>query len=116
MVNVNAWTEFGLSYARVLHDEGKHFLKAGGTIKYLAGVANAYTGVDNLQGTLDEAVLSEEVRLTNSTGRLQVGFGGLELADFKVDQLTSFQSTGFGGDIGFVYEYRPDHQSITGRR
>ncbi|HRO71310.1 MAG TPA: DUF5723 family protein, partial [Chitinophagaceae bacterium] len=38
------------------------------------------------------------------------GLGGVNISDFDADKLTSFQSTGFGGDIGFVYEYRPGHE------
>jgi hypothetical protein len=38
---------------------------------------------------------------------MQVGFGGINLDNFDVNKLTSFQSTGLGADIGFVYEFRP---------
>src|SRR5690606_19256889 len=49
-VNINAWTEFGLSYGRTLMEQGEHFLKGGLTVKYLAGAANGYIGVGNLTG------------------------------------------------------------------
>jgi hypothetical protein len=41
-VNVHAWSEFGLTVARVLKNEGAHFFKTGATFKYLAGAGNGY--------------------------------------------------------------------------
>lgn len=106
----NAWTEFGLTYSRVLMDKGRHFLKGGLTPKYLAGAANGYMGVGRFEGTLSKDQVSEEFQLTNTSGQLQLGFSGARLSDFDVEELTAFNNTGFGGDIGFVYEYRPDHE------
>ena len=42
LISVNAWTEFGASFGRVLLDKGPHYFKGGITLKYLAGVANGY--------------------------------------------------------------------------
>lgn len=106
-VNMNAWTEFGLTYSRILMDQGEHFLKGGVTLKYLAGAANAYLGIDNLTGQVNDDIITGDPYLSNSTGRLQIGFGGINFSDFELNDLASFRSSGFGGDIGFVYEYRP---------
>lgn len=106
-VNMNAWTEFGFTYSRILMDQGEHFLKGGVTLKYLAGAANAYLGIDNLTGQVNDDIITGDPYLSNSTGRLQIGFGGINFSDFDLNDLTSFRSSGFGGDIGFVYEYRP---------
>lgn len=108
--SINAWSEFGLSYARVLREEGAHFIKGGITLKYLAGVANGYVNIDRLNATLDEDLADNNAYLEQATGRLELGLGGIDISDFDADKLTSFRSTGFGGDIGFVYEYRPDHE------
>ncbi len=108
-VSVNGWSEFGLSYGRVLKEEGKHFLKGGISLKYLAGVANGYANLNGLKATIDQNAVDFSPYLQNSTGRLELGLGGIDISDFDVDKLTSFQSTGFGGDIGFVYEYRPSY-------
>lgn len=108
-VNVNAWSEFGLSYARILSDKGKHFFKGGITLKYLAGVANGYLNISNLNATIDEESISGDTYLQNASGRMEIGLGGINISEFDAGKLTSFQSTGFGSDIGFVYEYRPDH-------
>ena len=109
-ISVNGWSEFGVSYAQILKDEGKHFLKGGITLKYLAGVANGYLNIGNLKTTVNQDLLDFDAYLNNSSGRLELGLGGIDIADFDAGKLTSFQSTGFGGDIGFVYEFRPDHE------
>lgn len=107
VVNMNAWNEFGASVGQVLIDKDKHFLKGGLTLKYLAGVGNAYLQLKNLTATINEDNASESAYLSNTTGRIGTGFGGASFDDFEVDDLTSFDSKGFGFDIGFVYEFRP---------
>lgn len=106
-VNVNAWSEIGLTIARVLRDSGAHFFKAGATLKYLAGAGNAYVNVDRLNGTLNENAAGDAY-LTNTTGRIALGFGGINVSDIEAGDITRMESSGFGADFGFVYEYRPD--------
>ena len=108
-MNVNAWTEFGLSLGGILADRNIHFLKGGVTLKYLAGVGNGYMNVDNLNGTIEWDQNNTEPYLANTTGRLALGFGGINIADISRTEFTT-QSSGFGGDIGFVYEFRPDYE------
>jgi hypothetical protein len=115
-MNVNAWSEYGLSVAGVLGQEGPHFIKGGFTFKYLAGVGNGYINIGNLQTTLNEDAVQNEVYLNNTTGKLGIGFGGVSLSDFDLDKFTYFKSSGFGGDLGFVYEYRPDHDGASAKR
>ncbi|MFT3826984.1 MAG: DUF5723 family protein [Chitinophagaceae bacterium] len=107
----NGWMEFGASVARVLVDKGPHFLKGGITLKYLAGAANAHIYLNQFKGTLNNDAVQDKVYLSNTTGRIGVGFGGANVNDFDAKDLTSFESTGFGGDIGFVYEFRPGYAS-----
>lgn len=108
-VTGNAWSEVGLTYGRVLMDKGSHFIKAGLTAKYLAGVANAYVNVNKLKGTLTQNPVTDDVYLSNATGGLEIGTGGISLEDFDVAELTSFKSSGFGADLGVVYEFRPGY-------
>ena len=105
LISVNAWTEFGASFGRVLLDKGPHYFKGGITLKYLAGVANGYLQMSNLQGTLNADPTG--VYLAQTSGTLGVGFGGTRIDDLKDGHFGGLSSAGFGGDIGFVYEFRP---------
>jgi hypothetical protein len=104
--NVNAWTEFGASYAREIFSKGRNYLKGGASIKYLAGAANAYLNIDRLNATINEDQMDDESYLTNASGKIGLGFGGINVSDFESNELLSFKSRGIGGDIGFVYEMR----------
>lgn len=106
-ISMNAWTEFGASWGRVLYDKGNHFLKGGITLKYLAGTANTYIQIKDLQATINDDEIKNDAYLANTSGRIGLGFGGASFDDFEASDLTSFESSGFGADIGFVYEFRP---------
>ena len=110
-VTVNGWSEFGLSAARVLFDEGRHRLKAGVTLKYLAGAANAYMNIDGFTGTLNADFLRRDVYLSNSAGKIAASFGGVRISGFDIGQLTKMNSKGVGADLGVVYEFRPDEKA-----
>jgi len=105
LINVNGWTEFGASYGRVIFEKGKHYLKGGITLKYLAGTANGYLQLKNLKGTLDSD--RNGVFLSGTTGDLAIGLSGTHIDDIADGDLATFKSSGFGGDIGFIYEFRP---------
>lgn len=107
VVNTNGWTEIGLSYARELYNRGRHYLKGGLSVKYLAGAANASVNVGNLKGTIALDAVRNDAYLTASSGRMALSFGGINVSDFDADDLLSFNSTGLGFDLGFVYEFRP---------
>ena len=111
VVNANGWTEFGLSYAREISNKGKHYLKGGASIKYLAGAGHASVNINNLNATINNDLLTDETYLSNSSGSIGLSFGGMSLDDFEPEELLKFKSTGIGADIGFVYEYRPDTTS-----
>lgn len=107
---VNGWSEFGVSFARVLRDKDQHFLKGGITLKYLAGAANGYFNLSAFSGTINNDAVRNDYYLANATGRMSIGFGGVRISDLEPSELLEMKSTGFGADIGFVYEYRPEHQ------
>ncbi len=106
---VNAWTEFGVGAARILYDKGVHFFKTGLTLKYLSGAGNGYISINNLKATINEEPITGNIYLNNTTGTIATGFGGVRISDFEPADLTKMESTGLGGDIGFIYEYRPDY-------
>ena len=104
---VNAWTEFGVSYGRVLFHKGPHYIKGGVTMKYLIGAGNGHIAIDNFNGTIDQDVVMQDAFLRNTSGRIATGFGGINFSDMETGDLLSGKSKGVGADIGFVYEFRP---------
>jgi hypothetical protein len=115
-LTANAWTEFGISAGRVIMNKGPHFLKAGVSLKYLAGAANAYTSLYKFNSRLNEDLVQQDVYLSNTTGSIAMGFGGIRLDDVEVEDLTAFESSGFGADLGVVYEFRPPGAANNGNK
>ena len=112
---MNAWSEIGASYARTITEKGPHFLKGGVTLKYLGGVGNGFVNIDNFKSTINKDILND-VYLNNTTGQIGVGFGGVNFSDFDVSTLGKMESSGFGADLGFVYEFRPaDKAGVLGK-
>ncbi|UYZ57948.1 DUF5723 family protein [Hymenobacter latericus] len=115
-LNLNAFAEWNASYARVVLDAGPHFLKAGITGKRLLGVASAY-----LQSRdLDYEVVTRTAATGDSTLRvhhLDGAFGYSNADAFRDFDLSTARrwltpsnapGSGWGADLGLVYEYRPD--------
>lgn len=97
---IHYWAEIGLAYGRVLMDKNSNFLKGGLTLKYYQGAGANFLNAPSASGFYD----AENMILTTE-GTLSYGqssnFDGNDI-DF------SNLSSGFGADIGFVYEYRPN--------
>jgi len=106
-LNVNAWKEIGASVARDLVSHGPSTLKGGLTLRYLMGIGNAYMNIQNLNGTLAQDPISQQPYLTNMAGSLGMGFAGVDLSNFKANQLFQTHGTGVGADLGLVYEFKP---------
>ncbi len=105
-VQAHAWAEYDLTYARVVMDEEKHFLKAGVTAKYLQGIGSGYAYINKLsyQGvSLDRVDIGE--------ASVSYGASDDDISDDElVERLTNSPTKGFGFDLGVEYEYRPDHE------
>tara|TARA_R110002049_G_scaffold308939_1_gene515021 strand:- start:8227 stop:9561 length:1335 start_codon:yes stop_codon:yes gene_type:complete len=106
---IHAWAEVGLVYGRVLFDKETSFLKGGVTLKYLQGAGSVFMSSPNFTGQY--YATNEEL---TTTGNLAYGIS----QDFDQDDIDfSNLAVGFGADIGFTYEYRPNvvRDSLTGR-
>jgi len=106
------WAEVGVTYARVLLNEEQHFLKAGLTLKFLQGVGSGYAKGENITINYDEDGTDLGEGKTggslSSTGTVTYGrFADLDNDNYEYE--IPKQATGFGGDLGFVYEWRPNH-------
>ena len=98
-----SWSEIGLTYSRVLVPNGIHFLKAGFTLKYLGGIGAGFLTASNLTGTINKQAVGDPY-LQTGRGGINYAFAGI--TGFDVSNLTNFSGTGWGGDIGMVYEFR----------
>lgn len=102
----NSWGELGVSYARIIMDKGQHFLKGGFSAKYLVGVYSGYAKANNINMAFNYTGNPNTSTYTSS-GSLEVGnLNSLDNFDNPTDNI----GTGFGADLGFTYEYRPDYQ------
>ena len=99
-IQANAWVEYGFTYARVLADKEKHFLKAGVTLKVNQGLGSAYVFMKNLNYEIHN---DSTISLYNT----YANYGSSDNLedDFKY-RFDANPSLSF--DFGFVYEYRPD--------
>jgi hypothetical protein len=105
--SVNAWSEIGISYGRVLVNRGSHFIKGGITMKYLAGAGNGFIAIDRFNGTIDQDLLLQDAFLRNTNGTISTGFGGINFSGMDAGRIFDMNSSGIGSDIGVVYEFRP---------
>jgi outer membrane protein OmpA-like peptidoglycan-associated protein len=101
-IQAHLWSEFGLTFANVIPlNTEEHFLKGGITLKYLQGLASGYAFVENLSFRLDG-------RDSLSLFQSDINYGLSGNFDNGVDPFDFVSDPGFGMDIGFVYEYRPN--------
>lgn len=129
--NANSWFEYGLTYAHVFRDKDEHYIKAGGTIKLLQGIASAYLNVKDLQYKFNNDTIL-------GLFHTDVNYGHSQNLEFpSVQDKTNGNSNpitndptingtfasgfppalkytyeGLGGDIGIIYEWRPDYEKF----
>ncbi|MCL5128836.1 OmpA family protein [Algibacter sp. L4_22] len=103
----NGWAELGVTYARVLMNKEQHFLKGGLTVKYLQGGGTAYASGKNITVDYDADGIDANTGSVSTRGELTYG----HFADYDDDDYDYElpDATGFGADLGFVYEWRPDY-------
>ncbi len=118
-VSFNSWIEYNLSYAQVIKEDGEHFVKAGGKLKFLQGLGAAYVHTDNVDYNFQDADFANYVQGDFSYGYSQNLGGYIEQLDsngqfvsadyqFSGDDFALHSNLGFGVDIGGVYEWRPN--------
>lgn len=108
--NHMSWMEYGVVYSQVIYDEKEHFLKGGAKLKYLAGTSAAYIHTDNFDYEVFNADTFASISgdFAYGTSKNVVEMFGVGDEGFSWNPLKSDSKFGMGGDIGFVYEWRPD--------
>ncbi|MBB6002471.1 DUF5723 family protein [Arcicella rosea] len=119
--NTNSFVEIGLTFGQVLFDEEEDFVKIGGTIKRLVGLYSAHLMVNNANyGIINDPANPDERLLQLNNIIANYGYtlnGAYENARFSPSWLLGNDSAGngWGFDIGFVYEYRPNLKKFSYR-
>ncbi len=111
-MSVNGWAEAGITWGNVIFDKGSNFLKGGITLKYLGGISNNTIAAKNINSNV--VYNGSSYNVTNATGGVGLAFGGITLSsadDFKPSDLTKFDGSGLGFDLGLSYEFRPHASS-----
>lgn len=114
-LNANAFTEYSLSYAGMLYEDDANALKVGVTVKRLTGLYSTYfqnkpnggiivydnDSIGFVTTSLQYAYINENYYTDNN-------------ADLSPSRIL-FQDPlgkGWGFDIGFAYEYRPEYEKF----
>ncbi len=84
-----AWAEVGLSYGRIVYQEGKNMINAGITAKYLMGIGHMSVQFDELNHTV---VSDEDWNISNFNGQYAMTEPGVATGH------------GFAVDLGVTYK------------
>lgn len=108
----HSWAELGITYARTLLNKKQHFLKGGVSLKYLQGLGSAYASGENVSFNYDadgtDLGGGETTGSISSSGNITYArFSEFDTDDYDYEMP---DANGFGGDIGFVYEWRPKYK------
>lgn len=118
LVHATGWTDFGGSVAQVFTPKESHsFFKGGISLKYMAGTADSYLTTNGLTGSLQNIGGVANI-VGPAAGNIAINTTGTDFSNYKFSDFFNFNGHGFGGDIGFVYEYRPklDYSNYTNDR
>lgn len=122
-LNTNAFTEFGFTYGRVLVNDGDWFLKAGVTVKRLVGLYNNHLIADDASYRLVPDPDPTQKRLIVLIENITARYGYTLSSAYEKFRPTPAwiignrpAGSGWGADVGFVYEYRPDFRKYLYRQ
>ncbi len=103
------WSEYGFTFGHVLKEDNEHYFKAAGRLKLLQGILSAYMYAKDLEFNFTNR---DSVSILHS----HIGYGhsrNFEFTDDNKIRLKDYESyPGIGGDLGIVYEYRPDYEKF----
>ena len=113
-ININNYAELGISYGQILKDEGEDFIKVGITLKRVVGIYNAHINIQeaNYDIISDPNDSKKQVLRINN---LKAMYGYTTEDAFKNAKPTfpwifgnQSAGSGWGVDLGIIYEYRPN--------
>lgn len=121
-LNGNVQAELGLTYAREVFSSGSHYLKAGLTVKKLTGIYSSHFINRNADFRVEEQINDADPENSNVVVHVdQIDFQYGYLTDDLLENVDGASmmgwlfkgdapGQGWGADIGFTYEYRPNQE------
>ncbi|GEO06600.1 hypothetical protein AAE02nite_42640 [Adhaeribacter aerolatus] len=126
-LNGNLNQEYGLAYGRELYNTGKHVLKGGLNVKRVTGIYSSYLVNEDLRFKLTERTdANAEPYNVLEIENINTRYGYVTNDDFSIEEITNTDDPvelarnmgkwltnggalgkGWGMDLGFTYEYRP---------
>ena len=109
-VRAMVWNDYGITYSRVVLEKNAHFLKAGGTLKILQGLASAYMYSNNIDykfagyDTLN--IYNTDFHYGHDANSEKLYKDGSFNASNVLDLMKS-KNISAAVDLGVIYEYRP---------
>ena len=116
-LKAHAWGELGITYARVITNKRNFFLKGGVTLKFLQGFGAGYISANNLNLNFDNegTILPDGKKTGSFTSSGDLNYGSSFDIGNKMTPIEILTNTGFGMDLGVIYEWRPDYRKFNYR-
>ena len=122
-IKAAAWSDFGITYSRVVLDKGENLVKVGGTLKLLLPMAGAYAQVSNLNYKWPEydvlSINRTSVSYAYSQGLItSKGYSPSTISQALPAYLHNMTNSKYGVptaavDMGAVYEWHPDRSKYS---
>ncbi|MCS6934708.1 MAG: DUF5723 family protein [Chitinophagales bacterium] len=110
------WVDYGITYSRVVLDKDAHFLKVGGTLKLIQGLLGGYMYVKDINYRWENydtlSIFQTKAEYNYSQGAVTSSgydFNNVENSIRDYFRFT-FGRPSFAGDLGVIYEWRPDKE------
>ena len=103
-----AWTDFGITYSRVIYEKGDNLIKVGGTLKLLEPLAGGFIYSKYLSYKWPEYGV---LNINKSSVNYSYSQGIITSApQYSVQNMLSYKnaSPSLAADMGVVYEWNPD--------
>lgn len=107
-LNANVVSEIGFTYARTVWENNQHFLKAGFTVKKLFGAYSAHLVSEAMDFTIRGGEPSGYFMEVDAISA-RYGYNTMQGFEDNINPLeVENPGKGWGYDIGFTYEHRPN--------
>ena len=102
-----AWIDYGVTYSRVVYDEGPHMIKVGATAKLVRGIGGGYLSSKNVDYKFRNYDTLDIYKSDFSYGHSDLVSAGTPDASSVLNGLSKVS---FAADLGLIYEWRPNKE------